>query len=380
MGTFIGESPATKNVLDVVQATWDTASSVPILMGPPGIGKTALVRALAEQMDLPLYILLGSTMDPTDVAGLPAVKVVKVHTADGTETDATITENTLNYWSHELISSGRGILFFDELTTTTPAVQAALLSLLQGRMVGRHRIPDTVHFIAAANPPEQAADGFELAPPMANRLLHIEFQPDNNDYLAGMSVAWNKEDVTARELDERGRIVAFLRNYPTLMNQMPTEVSEQGKAWPSYRSWDNLSRILSKLDSKAARRLATEGLVGEAALNQFTLFEEALKLPKYEDVLRAPEKINWKGLNPAETYVTLNAVLSRMNTENVADSCEVFKVALEIGKREDVTASLAIPIIRRVKQHYEGDKIGYTKLIGGVLKVLGPYLKDSQLK
>ena len=63
---------------------------------------------------------------------------------------------------------------FDEISTAPPAVQAALLRVVLERTVGDLRLPDAVSLVAAANTPEQAAGGWELSPPLANRFLSPE--------------------------------------------------------------------------------------------------------------------------------------------------------------------------------------------------------------
>ena len=46
------------------------------------------------------------------------------------------------------------------------------------RTVGDLPLPDGVTVIAAANPPELAADGWDLAAPLANRFCHLDWSID----------------------------------------------------------------------------------------------------------------------------------------------------------------------------------------------------------
>lgn len=373
MGNFIGRSKNITETIEILEAC-HKSTRVPILWGPPGIGKTALVRALAEKHNLPLHILIPSTMDPTDIEGLPALKQTTL--PDGSE--ATTTENTLTHWAEALIRQGEGILFFDEASTAVPAVQAALLSVLQGRKVGRHTLPDNIWMIAAANDADVAADGWELSAPMANRFVHINFEPDNDDFFEGMSVAWNNK-VTDREFDERAKVVSFLKAYPTLINKMPSTAKEAGKAWPSYRSWDGLASTLSFVDSVAGRRKVILGSVGESAAKQFIDWERTLKLPAYENVLADPAKLDWVKLSSSEVYVILSMVLGRMNAGNVEKSAQVFKVAAEVGDKTDVCASLAFPLMDAVARNADSREVA-AKLLSEVLRAYAPYIKDAKLK
>ena len=91
-----------------------------ILWGPPGSGKTSVVRALAELWALHLEVVVASIHDPTDFSGLPVVTDGGVSLAPPA-------------WARRLADVGSGLLFLDELTTAPPAVQAALL-----RVVPKH--------------------------------------------------------------------------------------------------------------------------------------------------------------------------------------------------------------------------------------------------
>ncbi|EUA17503.1 ATPase associated with various cellular activities AAA_5 domain protein [Mycobacterium xenopi 3993] len=51
-------------------------------------------------------------------------------------------------------------------------------------------LPATVRMIAAANPPEQAAGGYDLEPPLSNRFCHVGFTPSVDEWLDGMATGW----------------------------------------------------------------------------------------------------------------------------------------------------------------------------------------------
>ena len=55
-----------------------------------------------------------------------------------------------------------GYLFLDELSTSPPAVQAAMLGVALERRVGDLLLPRAVQVVAAANPPERAAECFGI--------------------------------------------------------------------------------------------------------------------------------------------------------------------------------------------------------------------------
>ena len=132
-----------------------------ILWGPPGQGKTSVIRALAELQGRHIEILLASIREPQDFAGLPSIHVGAM---------SLIPPN----WAARLRDDGNGILFTDEVNTAPPAVQAALLRVCLDKVAGDCELGERTSIIAAANPPEQAADGWDLAPPLANRFCHLD--------------------------------------------------------------------------------------------------------------------------------------------------------------------------------------------------------------
>src|SRR6201997_1378963 len=154
------------------------AAGVPVLLwGAPGTGKTSAIRAMAQAMDLPCETVIASIREPSDFAGLPIVVGDGVRFAPPA-------------WARRLAEAGRGLLFLDELSTAPPAVQAALLRVVLERAVGDLTLPDEVAVVAAANPPEQAADGWDLSAPLANRLCHLSWLAHPRSVADGLAGGW----------------------------------------------------------------------------------------------------------------------------------------------------------------------------------------------
>ncbi|MEV0312069.1 AAA family ATPase [Nonomuraea fuscirosea] len=264
------------------------SAGVPALLwGSPGTGKTSAVLSLAESLNWPIEVVIGSIREPSDFAGLPVI-------ADGTMRLAPPA------WAQRLATAGHGLLFLDELTTAPPAVQAAMLRVVLERTVGDLRLPDKVRIVAAANPPEEAADGWDLAAPLANRLVHLDWPVDGRRIARGLAIGFPRPPLSGFERPAspeevaraRAVVAAFLEVRPTLAIQVPSG-DAAGKGWPSPRSWEAAARLLAACRSAAASSevlaVLVAGAVGEGAALEFLSWLERLDLPDPMAVLADPD-------------------------------------------------------------------------------------------
>ena len=263
------------------------AARVPVLLwGAPGTGKTSAIRSMAAAMELPCETVIASIREPSDFAGLPVV-------ADGSVRFAP------PLWATRLVAAGRGILFLDELSTAPPAVQAALLRVVLERTVGDLTLPDEVAIVAAANPPEQAADGWDLSAPLANRLCHLYWETSPRAVAEGLAGGFDAPPVPflpdgweAEEPLSRGLVAAFLHARPPLAVAPPSDASAAGKGWPSPRTWEMTARLMAAAGacgaSEQARAELIRGAVGDGAAVEFLAWLVEMDLPDPEAVLADP--------------------------------------------------------------------------------------------
>jgi MoxR-like ATPase len=294
------------------------AARVPVLLwGAPGTGKTSAIRAMAEAAGWPCETVIASIREPSDFAGLPVVV--------GTGAETSRVDFAPPRWARRLAEAGYGMLFFDEVSTAPPAVQAALLRVVLERTVGDLKLPDDVAVVAAANPPEQAADGWDLSAPLANRFCHLQWPADARSMADGFAGGWTTPAPPELAPDWRRRIsvsrswvAGFITARPNLAVDVPTDAAGAGRAWPSPRTWDMAARLLAAAEgtraSELARSLLVRGSVGEGPGVEFLSWLVEVDLPDPEAVLADPDSF----ILPARgdrAYAALSSVAAAVATD-----------------------------------------------------------------
>jgi len=289
----------------------------PLFWGKPGIGKTALVEGLARAMGADLITIIASIREPADFLGIPM--------PDGKGGMLYAAPTWANRANATAAQGKLVIVFIDELTTCPPAVQAALLRVINEGWVGDLQLHENVVFLAAANPPEIAAGGYDLPPPMANRFMHLQWHdPNAADFSEGILSDW--ADTTTAEaatkvmarIDSKhavelakakGLVTGFLRSNSNKLISLPKEGSwDLNRAWPSPRTWD---LTIATLAGGAANGLPEteiddliEGCIGRGVAGELRQYQAAADLPNPAKLLDAkdPSKV-WQH-NPERPDVT----------------------------------------------------------------------------
>jgi len=260
------------------------------LWGPPGIGKSASLEAIAAALDEKLWTIILSIREPSDQGGLPII------TPDGVKLHPPA-------WAVQLVENKGGIVLWDEFNAAPPTTQSSALRVIHGGWAGDLQLPlANTSFVAAGNPTEVSTGAFDLTSAIANRWTHLNMPVRSEYWCDGMTRGWPAPPVRrlpAAWRDDfvpamRALIVGFIRVRSELLCVLPDSVVLQGRAWPSPRSWDRAATLLGAAQSlgygpkSAVSALLVLGCVGEAAQIQFSSYITKLDLRDPEEYLANP--------------------------------------------------------------------------------------------
>ena len=173
MSEIISRTVGPKNAKKSLRKAFKSKRPI-FLWGPPGIGKSDIVKQLGEELEAHVIDVRLSLWEPTDIKGIPYFD-----SNDGTMRWAPPSELPSMEFAkkHKQI-----ILFMDELNSAAPSVQAAAYQLILNRRVGTYQLPDNVVMVAAGNRETDKGVTFRMPAPLANRFVHLEMTVDWDDY------------------------------------------------------------------------------------------------------------------------------------------------------------------------------------------------------
>jgi len=332
--------------LEVLKCGWDMqqADSVYIsymMHGRPGIGKTQLAEALAKHIGGKLHDLRLTTIEPSDLRGMPHYD----H------------ENKLTVWyrPEDLPNSDEpAVLFFDELTAASPFLQPTVYGILQERRVGQHKIPDNTIIVAAGNTVDDGAVAYEMGTAIADRLVHMLVEAEAKD--------WIKNYAIPRDLHPA--VTAFIETRPDFFETTREAMKDGNIIAATPRSWDRVSQIMKGIKKREVRDIMIAGTVGKHIAAEFAIIaddiaatvkvHEMVKVKRKDRVAMFPTTMH--GLN-----AMVFGLLGMADKEN-ADA--VIEIMVDLGRlktlRPDTPEFKQIPL-KELSTH------GFESLIGKLM-------------
>lgn len=243
----------------------------PLVSGKHGIGKSAMIKSIAKDLDGVCITIDGGTLKEGEITGLPyqykdeagktkfrflpyyAVERIQNEekrifyalgktfkessSLAGDENKFALndlsTEERLSAIKNKTVKPV--IIFIDEINRTENSVYKELMNILLTRSVNGYEFPWWVLFVGAMNPSTQNSiyATNEMDPAQLDRFLKIKVGDNANEWLrygknAGISP----------------NILTFIKDNPKCLSSDSKDLNDEEKPTPSPRGWDMVDTLL----------------------------------------------------------------------------------------------------------------------------------------
>ena len=150
-----------------------------LLMGPPGIGKTAIMEQVARRCGVGLVAYTITHHTRQSAVGLPFIRQRHYGDKDVSVTAYTMSEIIASiYAKMEATGLSEGILFIDEINCVSETLAPTMLQFLQCKTFGNQAVPAGWVIVAAGNPPEynKSVRDFDIV--TLDRVRRMDIEPD----------------------------------------------------------------------------------------------------------------------------------------------------------------------------------------------------------
>ncbi|MGM9525230.1 MAG: AAA family ATPase [Peptococcaceae bacterium] len=202
------------------------------LMGPPGIGKTAIMEQVAGELGVGMLSYSMTHHTRQSALGLPYIAHKNYGGREYMVSEYTMSEIIASIYDlMEETGVKEGILFLDEINCVSETLAPIMLQFLQYKVFGRHRVPEGWVVVTAGNPPEYNNSVREFDIVTWDRLKRIDVEPDFD--------VWKEY---AYKTGVHAAVLTYLEIRKADFYQIASTID--GKRFVTARGWDDLSQML----------------------------------------------------------------------------------------------------------------------------------------
>ncbi len=285
-----------------------------MLLGSPGIGKSAIVQEVADDFDMLVIDLRLAQCDPTDLNGFPSIDAARqkagympmdTYPLQG-ETPPTNPKTGQPYQGW--------ILFLDEFNSADKGVQKAAYKLCLDRMVGQFHLHERCLIIGAGNLETDNAIVEEMSSALQSRMIHNELLSCPPEWLQ-----W------ANRVKLDHRIVSYIEHQPAQLNRFNPSTQVE-RTYACERTWAHASELLKHMDihdDVAAPLLA--GKISEGVTRDFLNYVAVFKdMPKIPEIIANPNSCPLPD-SPGKRFGMSGALASAAIAANVGPLVDYIK-------------------------------------------------------
>ena len=257
------------------------------LVGPPGIGKTAIMAQVASELGIGLVSYSMTHHTRQSALGLPKIEHHEHHGYEYDATEYTMSEIIASLYDYmERTGLEQGILFLDEVNCVSETLYPSMLQFLQFKTFGAHSVPEGWIVACAGNPPEYNRSVHEFDIATLDRVRKIEVEPDYD--------AWK---AYAADAGVHASVATFLETEKDCFYRV--ESTPGGKRFVTARGWDDLSRMITlneELGMPVEQDLVEQFVQDNEIAERFALYYDLFR--KYQSDYQIPSIL--KGTYGAE--------------------------------------------------------------------------------
>lgn len=286
------------------------------LVGAPGIGKTAIMEQIADDMGVCLLSYSMTHHTRQSAIGLPYIEKKVYGGVEYSVSEYTMSEIIASvYEMMESTGKKEGILFLDEINCVSETLAPTMLQFLQYKVFGRHRVPKGWIVVTAGNPPEYNNSVREFDIVTLDRMKKISVEPSYE--------AWKKYAVSK---NTHPAILTYLELKKN--NFYKVESSPEGKKFVTARGWSDLSDMLKLYEQnniQADENLICQYLQDEKISEDFSVYYDLFK--KYRSDYQIEKILSGKSDNDIKD----RAEKAKFDERLALTGLLIDKITLEIG-------------------------------------------------
>lgn len=279
------------------------AGLVPFVQSSPGMGKSSIMRSIADELNLKMIDHRLSTSAPEDLSGLPRFNEMG-------HAEFVPFSGLFPIEGMKVPSGHQGwMLFLDEMNSADKRVQAAAYKLILDRMTGQHNLHENCVITAAGNLSTDRALVNPLSTAMQSRVVHLEMEINFEEWLYDVALKENYDS----------RIIAFLSQYPSKLMDFRPDHNEKTFCCP--RTWEFTNRLIQDKEITDETATLLAGTITSGTAVDFVQFTKIYKdLVSVKTILADPSNCPI----PQEAsgkWAVITHMMEKITKDNFDDLC-----------------------------------------------------------
>lgn len=324
------------------------------LLGSPGIGKTAIMEQIAQELGIALVSYSMTHHTRQSALGLPFITHKNYKGMEFDISEYTMSEIIASVYE-VMEGSGieEGILFLDEINCVSETLAPSMLQFLQYKVFGKHKVPEGWVIVTAGNPPEYNKSVREFDVVTMDRMKLVEVEADYPTW---------KEYALKQGI--HSAVTTYLDMKKNDFYRVETNVG--GKSYVTARGWEDLSATILLCEEegiKVDETLVGQYLHNEKIVKEFTAYYELYN--KYKKDYKVEEILN--GTNSAQEVE--RARIAKFDERLSLLGMLLNKLQSEMRENLETADYLAelMKVLKIIKALYEKEGNGEKKEIGEII-------------